>query len=133
MTGYFHRHRPTLLSLVLIVPLGFYSKFYSGFAHQWVNDSLGGAFYEIFWCLIAFLFFDDKAPWKIALTVFLITCSLEFLQLWHPPFLELVRSIFIGRTIIGTSFVWSDFSYYLFGSLTGWLWLLMLQKKLKVK
>jgi len=41
------------------------------------------------------------------------------LQLWHPPFLELIRSTFWGRALIGTSFSWWDFPHYIFGSAIG--------------
>jgi hypothetical protein len=111
----------TVASLLVVVPLGFYSKLYSGPAANWVNNSLGGAFYEIFWCLLIFLYADK--PRVIAISVLVLTCCLEFLQLWHPPFLELLRSAFIGRTILGTSFTWSDFPYYFLGCGIGWLWM----------
>ena len=120
-----------LISILIIVPPGLYSKFYSGQAARWVNDSLGGVLYVIFWCLLAFLFLSNTKPWKIAATVFIITCFLEFLQLWHPTFLEFLRSNFIGRTILGTTFTWSDFPYYLVGCGIGWLWMKSLQKHSK--
>jgi hypothetical protein len=113
----------SVISLLVIVPLGFYSKFYSGPAANWVNNSLGGVFYEIFWCLLIFLFLDAGKPWVTAIWVLVLTCCLEFLQLWHPPFLELLRSNFIGRMILGTSFTWSDFPYYFLGCAIGWLWM----------
>jgi len=113
----------TLISILIITPIGFYSKFYDGPAAAWMNDSLGGLFYETFWCLVGFLFFQRSKPWVIAATVFTITCILEFLQLWHPGFLEVIRGNFIGVTIIGDSFTWSDFAYYFMGSFFGWLWL----------
>jgi hypothetical protein len=122
------RVRLTLISILFIVPVGLYSKFYRGQAARWVNDSLGGVLYVIFWCLFAFLLLSNAKPWKIAAAVFVITCSFEFLQLWHPPFLEFLRSHIAGRTILGTSFTWSDFPYYLVGSGIGWLWLKSLQK-----
>ena len=125
------RVRWTLISILIIVPLGLYSKFYSGQAARWVNDSLGGVLYVIFWCLFAFLFLSNTKPWKIAATVFIITCFLEFLQLWHPTFLEFLRSNFIGRTILGTTFTWSDIPYYLVGGEIGWLWMKSLQKHSK--
>ena len=121
------QHRCTLLSLFIIIPVGFYSKFYNGPAAEWINNSLGGIFCEIFWCLLIFLFFNRISPWKIATAVFCLTCALEFVQLWHPYFLELIRSNFIGRTIIGTSFIWSDFFYYFIGSGFGWLWMIILK------
>ncbi len=125
------RVRWTLISILIIVPLGIYSKFYSGQAENWVNNSLGGVLYVIFWCLFAFLFLSNTKPWKIAAVVFAVTCFLEFLQLWHPTFLEYLRSNFIGRTILGTTFTWSDFPYYLVGCGIGWLWMKSLQKHSK--
>jgi hypothetical protein len=47
------------------------------------------------------------------LWVLAITCALEVLQLWHPPFLQAIRSTFAGRALIGTTFVWWDFIYYI--------------------
>ena len=116
----------TLVSLLVIVPTGFYAKFYSGPAAPWVNNSLSGVFYEIFWCLLVFLFVEAN-PWLIATGVFIVTGLLEVLQLSEHPFLEFVRSFFLGRVLIGTSFVWSDFAYYVIGSALGWLWLRLLR------
>ena len=121
----------TLISILIVVPLGLYSKFYSGEAEHWVNDSFGGVLYVIFWCLFAFLFLGNAKPWKIAAGVFAITCLLEFLQLWHPPLLQNLRSYFIGRSILGTTFAWLDFPYYLVGGGIGWVWMKFLQKHSK--
>ena len=122
----------TLFFLLFIIPLGFYTKFYSGLAHTWVNNSLGGLLYEIFWCLIFFFIFPKANPLLIAIAVFSITCTLEFLQLWHPPFLEFLRGNFIGRTILGNSFNWGDFPYYFVGSLGGYFVLVWILKNNKV-
>ncbi len=113
---------------MIIIPLGFYTKFYSGPAADWVNDSLGGVFSVIFWCLLVFLFFANAKVWVIATSVFTVTSFLEVLQLWHPEFLEFIRSYFIGRTFLGTSFNLYDFIYYFIGSGIGYLILSRLQK-----
>ena len=118
-----------LLLIILIVPLGFACKFYTGPGSLWVQNSLGGVFYEIFWCLIAALFLINKSsPVRIAVWVFVITSILEVMQLWHPSFLEWIRDTFIGRTLIGTSFVWSDFLYYIIGCIIGGLLMHRIQK-----
>ncbi len=117
-----------LILLLLITPIGFYTKIYSGPGTSWVNDSLGGVFYEIFWCLLVFLFVVKAKAWVIATSVFIVTCFLELLQLWHPEFLEIIRSYFIGRTLLGTSFSLYDFIYYFIGSGIGYLILTRLQK-----
>jgi len=118
----------TLLSILIITPIGFYSKFYHGPAAAWVNYSLGGLFYVIFWCLLLYFFIPKCSPKLIAILVLTITCILECLQLWHPPFLEMLRANFVGRTILGNSFHWSDFPYYFIGCGFGWLWLRKLQR-----
>jgi hypothetical protein len=118
----------SLILLLLVTPFGFYTKIYSGPGAPWVNDSLGGVFYEIFWCLLVFLFMVNARAWFIATSVFIITCFLEILQLWHPEFLEFIRSYFIGRTVLGTSFNLYDFIYYFIGSGIGYLILTRLQK-----
>jgi hypothetical protein len=120
---YLYVKRLLLVSLLIVTPVGFYSKFYSGSAHAWVNNSLGGVFYEIFWCLVLALFFKRLKPLTIALIILSLTCVLEFMQLWHPPLLELLRGNFIGVTILGNSFTWSDFPYYFVGSLAGYYWI----------
>ncbi len=109
-----------ILFLMFIIPIGFYSKMYSGFGHEWVNNKAGGVFYEIFWCLVFYILLPKSKPIKIVIWVFSITCLLEFTQLLNNGFLEIIRSNFIGRTIIGSSFSWSDFLYYLIGSLVGY-------------
>ena len=110
----------TLIFIVLIIPLGFFTKFYSGPAMNWISNSIGGLIYEIFWCLVLFFLFPKASPILLASIVFISTCILEFLQLWHPLFLESLRSNFIGRTILGNAFNWMDFPYYLAGSILGY-------------
>ena len=121
---------PLLLSIAIVVPVGFYGKrLYHGPAAHWVNDSLGGVFYEILWCVVLAFFLPRWKAARIALAVLIATCILEFLQLWHPPLLEWLRSFFIGRTILGSYFDWSDFPYYFIGSALGWLWLRVIGRR----
>lgn len=110
-----------VIILAILTPLGFYTKFYTGPFYYWVNNSLGGMLYEIFWCLAVLFFLPGTRPLKTASGVFIITCVLETLQLWHPPFLQAIRKSFIGKTLIGTSFVWSDFLYYIIGCSLGFI------------
>ena len=113
-----------VLSLLIVTPLGFAFKFYSGPGHGWFNNYGAGLLYEIFWILLASLFFPSKHFANvIPVYVFAMTSILEFLQLWHPPFLEMIRSSFLGSALLGTTFVWWDFPHYILGCLIGWIWL----------
>lgn len=117
----------TLVLLLVVVPVGFYSKLYAGPAANWVNNSLSGVLYVIFWCLLIFLLVPNAKPRVVALAVLAVTSILEFAQLWHPPVLEWARSSFVGRSLLGSYFTWSDFPYYVLGCGIGWLWMRWLQ------
>ncbi|MEC4806742.1 MAG: DUF2809 domain-containing protein [Jaaginema sp. PMC 1079.18] len=113
-----------LISLIIITPIGFWTKFYQGIGHTWFNNYGGAILYEIFWCLFFFLLRPKRETlWQAPLFVFLLTCFLELLQLWQNPTLVTIRSTFLGRMLLGTTFVPWDFFYYLVGCILGGLWL----------
>ncbi|MEQ9486808.1 ribosomal maturation YjgA family protein [Coleofasciculus sp. F4-SAH-05] len=111
-----------LISIILIAPLGYGVRFYLP-APEWLNDRLGSFAYEIFWILLVGLFFPKASPLWTAVGVFLVTCLLEVLQLWQPPFLQAIRATLLGRVILGNTFTWSDFPAYFIGSFLGWVWM----------
>jgi hypothetical protein len=109
-------------ALLVVTPAGFLFKFYSGPAQRWLNDYGAGLLYEVFWILVIFFFLPKKVLTNtIPFWVFIVTCALEILQLWNPWILEKIRSYFLGRALIGTSFSWWDFPHYAIGSVLGWL------------
>ena len=116
-----------VIGIIIVIPLGFGLKLYTGPFHAWCNLYGAAVLYEVFWCLAARLFFTKTRHVPvIAATVFVITCVLEVLQLWHPPLLEAVRSTFIGVTLIGNGFDWFDFPHYFIGCLAGFFLLKLL-------
>jgi hypothetical protein len=118
------------LSLLIVTPSGFIFKFFQGPASWWFNNYGAGVLYEVFWILVIFFLFPNKKSVRpIPLWVFTITSGLEFLQLWHPCFLEEIRSHFLGSVFIGTSFTWWDFPHYAIGCIIGWGWMKYLLKK----
>ncbi len=113
-----------LVSVALIVPLGFGLKFYPGPGHAWVNNSLGGTAYVVFWCLAAFAVWPRRpAINPIVISVLGITCLLEAMQLVDHAVLTRIRGTFLGRTLLGTTFIWSDYIYYALGAVLGRVWL----------
>jgi hypothetical protein len=113
-----------ILSLLVITPLGFLLKLYVGPGQRWVNNSAVGVAYVVFWCLVVFFAWPRRRyAGRIALIVLAFTCLLEVLQLWHPPLLEQIRDTFLGRALLGTTFGWQDFVYYVLGTALGWFWM----------
>ena len=109
-----------LAVLCIVTPLGFSTKFYSGPASTWVTSQAGGFLYVVFWIFLVLAWFPRLSRLSVTLGVILVTCGLEFAQLWHPPLLERVRSTFLGHAVLGATFAWSDFPYYVGGGVAAY-------------
>jgi len=103
-----------------VVAAGFAGRLYEGPGQDWLQYSAGGFWYALFWCLLVSLLVARARPWIVAVAVCGVTCALEFLQLWHPSWLTVVRRTWPGQVLLGTSFDWGDFPYYAFGCAVGW-------------
>lgn len=87
----------------------------------------GGVLYVMFWSLLFYAIVLERiSPLWTCLITTLTTCLIEFSQLWHPPFLEEIRSYKIGYAILGTTFGWSDFPPYFLGGCLAYLGMLFI-------
>jgi hypothetical protein len=108
-----------IVCLALVALLGFVSKRYGGPGGEWVRDHGAGILYEVFWILLVLAIRPRLSTAHVAGAVLLMTSTLEFLQLWHPPFLERIRATFLGQALIGSVFSWWDFPPYVIGCWLG--------------
>ena len=116
------RHAVIWILILIVVPLGLFSKVYTGIGEKWVHDYLGDILYEILWCLVFFSFFKSKkATTIIPISVFIVTSIIEFSQLFFDFVPNKIRSTVIWKLLLGSSFVWWDFIYYAVGCFLGWL------------
>ena len=116
-----NRRLVILILLLVIVPLGLFSKAYLGIGQTWVNNYLGDILYEIFWCLFFFWFFPNRrAIVIIPVTVFIVTSSIEVSQLFFNRVPTELRETIIWKLLLGSVFVWWDFPHYALGSVLGW-------------
>ncbi len=112
-----------LICLVFTVIFGLATKFYEGMFSEWLNNSFSSIFYEAFWIFLVIFIRPQLPPGWVALWVFIVTSFLEFIQLWKPPFLQAIRATLIGRLLLGNTFVWWDFLYYILGCTLTWIFL----------
>jgi len=110
-------HKNILTTLILLIPVGLGTKYYSGLCHEWVNNSFSDILYIIFWSLLLFLFLPKMKIHVNVLIIVLTTSLLEIMQLVKTDILLQIRQTFLGKLLLGTTFVWSDFLYYLIGGL----------------
>jgi len=111
--------RQGLLCLLLAVTAaaGLLARRYGGTGAWLIRGSIGGFFYVLFWCLLAFLLCPRLRPGALVLAVVGATCLIEFAQLWRPPFLEAVRRTAAGELLVGSVFGWADLPWYFAGGL----------------
>ena len=110
-----------LLVISILIPLGFYTKFYHGPAQSWVQNYGGDILYPMFWFFVLIFVRPNIFPAKAAIIVFVLSTTVEFTQLISHPLLNNIRLSFIGRTVIGTSFVPIDIFYYFTGCVLAFL------------
>ncbi|PSQ60702.1 MAG: DUF2809 domain-containing protein [Bacteroidetes bacterium QH_10_64_19] len=96
--------RRLALSLRVLIPLGIGTKLYGGPAAGGIHGHAGGVLYAIFWTVVVVLAVPSLSPWTVAGGVFIVTCGLEFLQLWSPARLEAIRDTFFGHALPGSTF-----------------------------
>lgn len=101
-------------AIAVVVPLGIATKFVGG---AWVRSYLGGVLYVVFFVLLVLFVRPGWRPAHVALGVFLATCAVECLQVWHPAWLDEARATFVGHALLGSTFAWADFPCYAAGSI----------------
>jgi hypothetical protein len=95
---------------------------YRGWAESWIRFYISSIVYVMILSVGLFAVLPGgKNVWRIPLIVFVLTCGLEFLQLYKPPFLQAFRATLIGAALIGTDFVWLQFPFYIVGAVCSYL------------
>lgn len=122
------------LSLIFLIPLGLFSKKYTGIGQELVHNYAGDILIEIFLCVLLFIILPKRSRSikKIVFIVFIISIIIEFSQLLQTDFLNYLRQYFLGNLILGTTFSWLDFPCYFLGCLLGGMWLKVLENNCKV-
>ena len=117
------------VSLVVLIPLGIGTKLYQGPGERWFHNFAGAVLYEIFWILLVVFLWPRASPLRVCLGVLFATVVIECLQLWHPAWLTAIRATLVGRGLLGSTFSYWDFPYYILGCALGWGWLHGLARK----
>lgn len=121
----------TLISLILLIPIGYVARFHLSSDQEWLQNLLGNIAYESFWIFLVLFLFPAIVPAKAAIGVCLTSIAIELLQLWHPTWLQLLRATLPGRLVLGNSFDWLDLPQYAIGSFLGWLWIRTIKRSIK--
>jgi hypothetical protein len=74
---------------------------------------------DTFWALAAFaaiaLIVPRASTWRVAALAFLFAVLIEVSQLYHAPWIDVIRDTTLGALVLGHGFLWSDLVCYAVG------------------
>lgn len=114
------RHtRIYLLIMVVITAFGLPARIVQDQLPTWYVLYFG----DYLWAMLLFFVFAlilrNMSTFKVAITTLLFTYIIEISQMFHPRWLDYLRSIKIFALVLGYGFLWSDIAAYTLGISTG--------------
>jgi glycopeptide antibiotics resistance protein len=104
-----------LLMIFIVIGLGLLSRKMSNYIPDIIDLFLG----DSLWALMVYLFirmlFKNWSTNKVVLTGILFCFVIEFSQLYHDEWIDIIRRTTLGGLILGYGFLWSDLDAYLLG------------------
>jgi len=122
-----------LLIMVLITAAGLPARTIQDQLPSWYVQYFG----DYLWAMLLFfgfaLILHNMSTSKVAIVTLLFTYIIEVSELFHPPWLDYLRSIKLFALILGFTFLWSDIVAYTLGISTGALieWFLLRKMSLR--
>jgi hypothetical protein len=120
-----------LLIMAVIIAFGLPARIIHGQLPTWYTLYFG----DYLWAMLLFFLFAltlrTMSTFKVAVITLLFTYLIEISQLFHPGWLEYLRSIKLFALVLGYGFLWSDIAAYTLGIFTGALleYFLLLKKQ----
>src|SRR5687768_2894549 len=108
-----------LLIMLVITAFGLPARLIQDRLPVWYTLYFG----DYLWAMLLFFLFAlmlrTSSTFKAALITVLFTYLIEISQLFHPQWLEYLRSIKLFALVLGHGFLWSDIAAYTVGIATG--------------
>jgi hypothetical protein len=107
---------PVMVALGVVIGLGLASRTYDGLFPNALGKYPGDALWTVAVYLGWKLVFPAMAPWKLGLMALGQSVGVEFLQLYHAPWLDGIRGNRFGHLLFGSTFNPMDLVAYTVGA-----------------
>jgi len=108
-----------LLIMIVIIAFGLPARFIENRLPDWYVLYFG----DYLWAMLLFFGFAlvlrNMNTLKVGITTLVLTYLIEISQLFHPAWLDHLRSVKLFGLILGYGFLWSDLAAYTLGISTG--------------
>ena len=106
---------PVMQALAVVIGLGLASRAYDGLFPNALGKYPGDALWTVAVYLGWKLVVPAMAPWKLGLMALGQSVGVEFLQLYHAPWLDGIRGNLFGHLLFGSTFNPMDLVAYSVG------------------
>ena len=100
---------------VIVICLGLLSRKMTAYIPHVINMFLGDSLWALMIYLIIRTFFKRWSVKKVAAIGISFCFIVEFSQLYHANWIDMIRRTTLGGLILGYGFSWSDLGAYLIG------------------
>ena len=107
---------PVMQALAVVIGLGLASRAYDGLFPNALGKYPGDALWTVAVYLGWKLVFPAMVPWKLGLMALGQSVGVEFLQLYHAPWLDGIRGNLFGHLLFGSTFNPMDLVAYSVGA-----------------
>ena len=107
---------PVMVALAVVIGLGLASRAYDGLFPNALGKYPGDALWTVAVYLGWKLVVPAMAPWKLGLMALGQSFGVEFLQLYHAPWLDGIRGNYFGHLLLGSTFNSMDLVAYSVGT-----------------
>jgi len=107
---------PVMVALGGVIGLGLASRAYDGLFPNALGKYPGDALWTVTFYLGWKLVFPAMVPWKLGLMALGQSVGVEFLQLYHTPWLDGIRGNLFGHLLFGSTFNPMDLMAYSVGA-----------------
>ena len=111
-----HQRLPVMQALGVVIGLGLASRTYDGLFPNALEKYPGDALWTVAVYLGWKLVFPAMVPWKLGLMALGQSVGVEFLQLYHAPWLDGIRGNLFGHLLFGSTFNPMDLVAYSVGA-----------------
>lgn len=104
--------------MLLLIVAGWPARLFQQSLPYWYTQYAG----DLLWAMLIYLFFAVLLRWRIRWifsTAIVTTYTIEITQLFHPPWLDALRSCKFCALLLGYGFLWSDLVAYTLGIALG--------------
>ncbi len=103
------------IAILVVIGIGLASRSFPALFPRFMGKYPGDAFWALMIFLVGGFVFPGISTVRLAMCALVICCMDECSQLYHAPWIDIIRSAKLGHLVLGSGFLWGDFVAYTIG------------------